>query len=122
MRLIVLIFSVAIGFLVGTYIFDSGSSRYYVFKLYPKDSNPSKTRPAKGFACKCTKISNVLSWQGWPDNGCNSGTPDAPLSLGDAKLGTNKMTNPPPIPTGACCKPIPKINGTVMPGVHADAC
>ncbi|NOS75308.1 MAG: hypothetical protein HOP36_12405 [Methyloglobulus sp.] len=123
MQIIGFFLSLVLGFNVGTFSFESNSSRYYVFKMYPIGSNPKTTPPVKGFACECVKSSgSTLSWRGWPDSQCSNTMPDKAISLGDASLGMNKMNNPPPIPAGACCKLKPRINGTLMPGVPQGNC
>ena len=114
------------GFVIGTFTFKSGPDRYYIFKIYDTDIKPPPASSLKfGFACRCVQgaTSSDQSWKGLSSSTCDPNRPDdKPISLGDGILGPNLMTNPPPIPPGACCKTQPRIKSKVMPGVPPGNC
>ncbi|WAK01040.1 hypothetical protein [Methylobacter sp. YRD-M1] len=70
-----------------------------------------------GFGCICANINGTQTWKGMIDSQCyTSASPDNPLDLGDGIMGSYSISGI-PIPSGACCKSVPRVDSTSIPGV-----
>jgi hypothetical protein len=69
-----------------------------------------------GFGCICANVSKTPRWQGMVDSQCDtSASLDNPLDLGDGSIMGSYSISGIPIPTGACCKSQPRVDGTPIP-------
>lgn len=71
-----------------------------------------------GFGCICANINKTPTWKGMYDSQCStSAISDNPLDLGDVSIMGSYAISGIPIPGGACCRDLPRVDGTSIPGV-----
>ncbi|WP_027160042.1 hypothetical protein [Methylobacter luteus] len=69
-----------------------------------------------GFACFCANNNTKLIWEGMANSACAAANPNTPVKLDNAIMGSYKVYNV-PIPDGSCCKSVPRVGTTNIPGL-----
>lgn len=69
-----------------------------------------------GFGCFCANNSTKLTWQGGVNSSCDAANPNTPVKLDDPIMGSYSIAGV-PIPGGACCKSVPRVGTTNIPGL-----
>jgi hypothetical protein len=69
-----------------------------------------------GFACICANINTKLIWEGMANSTCDAANPNTPVKLDDPIMGYYSIAGV-PIPGGSCCKSVPRVGTTNIPGL-----
>jgi hypothetical protein len=69
-----------------------------------------------GFGCICANINGTQTWKGAANSACGAANPNTPVILDNPIMGIYKIYNV-PIPAGACCKSVPRVGTTNIPGL-----
>jgi hypothetical protein len=69
-----------------------------------------------GFACFCANVNTTKTWEGMTNSSCAVANPNTPVKLDNAIMGSYKVYNV-PIPDGSCCKSVPRVGLTNIPGL-----
>jgi hypothetical protein len=69
-----------------------------------------------GFACFCANVNTAKTWKGSVNSACDAANPNTPVKLDNAIMGSYKVYNV-PIPDGSCCKSVPRVGTTNIPGL-----
>jgi hypothetical protein len=69
-----------------------------------------------GFACFCANINGTKNWRGEANSACDAANPNSPLKLDNPVMGIYRIYNV-NIPDGSCCKSVPRVGITNIPGL-----
>ena len=69
-----------------------------------------------GFACFCANSNTAKTWKGGVNSSCDSANPNSPLNLDNSIMGVYSIAGV-PIPNGSCCKSVPRVGITNIPGL-----
>lgn len=68
-----------------------------------------------GFGCFCAVVNGTKTWQGMSSSSCGPANPNVAIALNSQIMGSYSINVG--MPGGACCKSVPKVGTTEIPGI-----